>query len=423
MQKYGGSSVATADKIKRIARRIAWRRRQGDQVVVVVSAQGDTTDHLLKSAAEISAAPTPREMDVLLAAGEQMSMALLAMALNDLDCPAISLTGPQAGIYTDENHTSAKIKTLDPARVLTELDAGYVVVVAGFQGADPAGDIATLGRGGSDATAIALAAALEADHCQVFTDVDGVYTADPRIVPTARRMDQVSYDELLELAAAGAQVMQLRSVELAKQFGVAFEVLSSLAPLPEEGGEEKGTMVVAKLDAEKQRLVSGVAVDYNTARITVMHVPDKPGMAARLFTSLGSQRISADCIVQSGGPGQTVADISFTVKKDELEKAIQVVRQFMDGIAGTRMVYDLDVAKVSIVGAGLASNYGVAAAMFAAMAAEEINIELITGSEIKITCLVRSSRAADAVRAVHDRFRLGDNGVDLDSVLGEASGG
>jgi len=410
VQKYGGSSVATPEKFRRVARRIAWKRRQGHDVVVVVSAPGDTTDELLERAAAITDRPDPREMDVLLATGEQMSIALLTMALHDLGCPAISLTGPQAGFQTDDHHRAARILHIDTTRIREELAKGRVVVVAGFQGLDPHGDLTTLGRGGSDASAIALAAYLKADQCQIFTDVDGIYTADPRLVPTARRLDEISYDEILELAAAGAQVMQLRSVEFAKQYGVEFEVLSSTAPLPEEGGEEKGTKVVAALSANNHRVVSGVAVDSKVARITIVNLPDRPGVAARIFGALGDAKINLDMIVQSAGTvadDRPLADIAFTCSRDDLDVALQVCQEVVKEFPGARVVYDTDVAKVSIVGSGVASNYGVAAKMFQALAEQGINIELITGSEIKISCLVRASQAVTAVRAVHDKFGLG----------------
>nr|PZN74353.1 MAG: aspartate kinase [Bacillota bacterium] len=411
VQKYGGSSVSTAEKYRRVARRIAWKKRQGNDVVVVVSAPGDLTDELIERARSITDRPSAREMDVLLATGEQISIALLTMALHDLGVDAVSLTGPQAGFQTDDHHRAARIRNIDTTRIRRELAAGRVVIVAGFQGQDEHGDITTLGRGGSDASAIALAAYLGADQCQIFTDVDGIYSADPRIVPNARRLDEISYDEILELAAAGAQVMQLRSVELAKQYGVEFEVLSSLGPLPDEGGEERGTKVVAKLSPNNHRVVSGVAVDSKVAHITLIGLPDRPGVAYRWFKALGDARINLDMIVQSAGTGcgnGPTADISFTCARDDLETALEVCNRLLPEFPGARVIYDTDVAKVSIVGSGVASNYGVAAKMFEALAEKDINIELITGSEIKISCLVRASRAMEAVRAVHDKFQLGD---------------
>ncbi|MGE5676004.1 MAG: aspartate kinase [Mycobacterium leprae] len=403
VQKYGGSSVATPEKFRRVARRIAWKRRQGFDVVVVVSAPGDTTDDLLEKAAAITNAPNPREMDVLLATGEQVSIALLAMALHEVGCPAVSLTGPQAGFQTDDNHRAARIQHIDVTRVKQHLAEGKVCIVAGFQGLDNHGDQTTLGRGGSDASAIALAAYLEADACQIFTDVDGVYTSDPRLVSTASRLDEISYDEILELAAAGAQVMQLRSVEFAKQYGVEFEVLSSLATLPDEGGVEKGTKVVAALNPHNTRVVSGVAVDSKVAYINVLNTPDRPGVAAKVFGALGRAKVNVDMIVQSIGTG----DLAFTCARDDLDLALSVCQEAIAEFPGAQVIHRVDVAKVAIVGAGLASNYGVGAKMFEALSENGINIELITGSEIKISCLVPASQAVAAARAVHDKFELG----------------
>lgn len=409
VQKFGGSSVANAEKFRRAARRIAWKRQQGYDVVVVVSAPGDTTDDLLEKSGELCSSPSAREMDVLLSTGEQISIALLALTLQEIGCPAVSLTGPQAGFQTDDNHRAARIINIDTTRIRRELAEGKVCVVAGFQGLDHRGDITTLGRGGSDASAIALAAYLDAEQCQIFTDVDGVYTSDPRLVPTARRLKEISYDEILELAAAGAQVMQLRSVEFAKLYGVEFEVLSSLAPLPAEGGVEMGTKVVAALSPTNNRIVSGVAVDSKVARITLLSLPDRPGVAARVFSALGRAKVNVDMIVQSAGVtagSSSSADIAFTCTRDDLDLALEVCQEVLSVFPGTQLVYDIDVAKVSIVGSAVASNYGVAAKMFEALAEKGINIELITGSEIKISCLVRASQAVEAVRAVHDKFEL-----------------
>lgn len=410
VQKYGGSSVANAEKYRRVARRIAWKKQQGFDLVVVVSAPGDMTDDLIERATEITKSPPAREMDVLLATGEQISIALLSMALKEIGVPAVSLTGPQAGFQTDDNHRSAKILEIDTTRVKKELSEGKVVIVAGFQGMGIHGDITTLGRGGSDASAISLAAYLEAEACQIFTDVDGVYSADPRLVPNASRLDEIAYDEILELAAAGSQVMQLRSVEFAKQYGVEFEVLSSLAPLPNEGGVERGTKVVAALSPTNTRIVSGVAVDSKVAHITLLSLPNRPGVAYQVFQALGKARVNLDMIVQSAGAvcnGSPTADISFTCARDDLDLALEVCHQLLPELPGARVEYDTDVAKVSIVGSGVQSNYGVAATMFEALSEKGINIEVITGSEIKISCLVRSSQAVEAVRVVHDKFQLG----------------
>ncbi len=408
--KFGGSSVANAEKFRRAARRIAWKRQQGHDVVVVVSAPGDTTDHLLEKAAELTDSPSAREMDVLLATGEQMSIALLSMALHAVDCPAVSLTGPQAGFQTNDHHKAARILNIDTTRIRKELADGKVCIVAGFQGLDPHGDITTLGRGGSDASAIALAAYLGADECLIYTDVDGVYTTDPRLVPEARRLDEISYDEIMELAAAGAKVMQLRSVEFAKQYGVEFEVRSSLAPLPQEtGSEQRGTRVVAHLSPQSQRVVSGVAVDSKVARITFWDLPDRPGVASRIFQALGEAKVNVDMVVQSAGvvaDRSLTADIAFTCAKDDLDQALEVCQQLLEELPGARLQHDTNVAKVSIVGAGIATHSGVAATMFEALAERNINIELITGSEIKVSCLVSASQAVEAVRAIHEKFAL-----------------
>jgi aspartate kinase len=412
VQKYGGSSVKNAERFKRAAQRIAWKRAQGFDVVVVVSAPGDTTDDLLEQAAALTAKPSAREIDVLLATGEQVSIALLAMALQEIGVPAISLTGPQAGFLTDDSHRAAKIQHIETSRVRRELAAGKVVIVAGFQGQAPNGDITTLGRGGSDASAIALAAYLQADECQIYTDVDGIYSADPRIVPDATRLDEIAYDEILELAAAGAQVMQLRAVELAKQYGVAFTVLSSYAPLPQEGGREEGTKVVAELSPTISRIVSGVAVDRNVAHIALYNIPDQPGVAAKVFAALGAAKINLDMIVQSvghktvGQKAQALADISFTCAREDLAQAAQICRDVLGQWPGAEVRCAVDVAKVSLVGSGVQSNWGVAGMMFEALAENGINIELITGSEIKISCLVKEEHVVKAAQVVHAKFGL-----------------
>lgn len=422
VQKYGGSSVASVEKIKRAARRIAWKQSQGHDVVVIVSAMGDTTDDLVELAHAINEGshPSGREMDMLMVNGEQISIALMAMALHKLGVPAVSLTGFQAGFLTDDTHRNARILDVKPQRVKQELAGGKVVIVAGFQGWNEARDLTTLGRGGSDLTAIALSATLGAEACQIFTDVDGVYTADPRIVPGSRKLDEISYEELLELASAGSQVMQLRSVEFARQYGVEFEVLSSLAPLPEEGGLEKGTKVVAQVNQQFQRAVTGVAVNSKVARITLLGVPDRPGVAARLFNAFARNKVVLDDIVQSGGPGATSADISLSVAKDDLDVSLEICREMLQQWPGTQLIYDVDVAKVSVVGSGVASNYGVAAIMFEALAEKGINIEMITGSEIKISCMVRAAQAVEAVRAIHEKFNLGSGSA---SLIGERNAG
>lgn len=409
VQKYGGSSVKNAERFKRVAQRIAWKQSQGFDVVVVVSAPGDTTDDLLEKAAELTPNPAAREIDMLLSTGEQVSIALLAMALHTAGVKAVSLTGPQAGFRTDDSHRAGRIQHIETARVKEELAKGNVVIVAGFQGQAPNGDITTLGRGGSDASAIALAAYLQADECQIYTDVDGIYSADPRIIPQAQRLDEIAYDEILELAAAGAQVMQLRSVELAKQYGVEFSVMSSYAPLPQEGGIETGTKVVAALSPTISRVVSGVAVDRNVAHIALYNIPDQPGIAARVFRDLGEAKINLDMIVQSVGRNNhsvSVADISFTCSRADMERAAAICQEILNQWPGAEVRTATDVAKVSIVGSGVQSNWGVAGLMFEALAENEINIELITGSEIKISCLVKEEHVVKAAQVVHAKFGL-----------------
>jgi aspartate kinase len=414
VQKYGGSSVKNAERFKRVAQRIAWKQAQGFDVVVVVSAPGDTTDDLLERAAELTKTPADREIDMLLSTGEQVSVALLAMALHAHGVKAVSLTGPQAGFRTDDTHRAGRIQHIETARVKEELAQGKVVIVAGFQGEAPNGDITTLGRGGSDASAIALAAYLQADECQIYTDVDGIYSADPRIIPGAQRLDEIAYDEILELAAAGAQVMQLRSVELAKQYGVGFKVMSSYAPLPHEGGDEEGfievgTRVVAELSPTISRVVSGVAVDRNVAHIALHNIPDQPGIAARVFGALGVARVNLDMIVQSVGRNRqsvSVADISFTCTRSDVDRAASICHEILVHWPGAEVRTAVDVAKVSIVGSGVQSNWGVAGLMFEALAENGINIELITGSEIKISCLVKEEQVVKAAQVVHTKFGL-----------------
>lgn len=408
VQKYGGSSVKNGERFKRVAQRIAWKQAQGFDVVVVVSAPGDMTDDLLERATELTANPSAREIDMLLATGEQVSIALLAMALHQAGVKAVSLTGPQAGFRTDDTHRAGRIQHIETARVKAELAQGKVVIVAGFQGQAPNGDITTLGRGGSDASAIALAAYLQADECQIYTDVDGIYSADPRIIPEAQRLDEIAYDEILELAAAGSQVMQLRSVELAKQYGVEFKVMSSYAPLPSEvGGAEIGTRVVAELSPTISRVVSGVAVDRNVAHVALYNMPDAPGVAAKVFQALGEARVNLDMIVQSvGRHAEAVADISFTCTRDDREKAEAICKEVLSQWPGAEVRTSVNYAKVSIVGSGVQSNWGVAGLMFEALAEQQINIELITGSEIKISCLVKEEQVVKAAQVVHAKFGL-----------------
>ncbi|HHW41963.1 MAG TPA: aspartate kinase [Syntrophomonadaceae bacterium] len=396
VQKYGGTSVANPELIKNVARRVVRTREEGNQVVVVVSAMGHTTDQLLELAQAITSHPPEREVDMLLATGEQVSIALMAMAINELGYPVVSFTGAQAGITTDRNHTKALIKKVDPKRVRQALEEGKIVVVAGFQGATDDDEIATLGRGGSDTTAVALAAALQADICEIYTDVDGVFTGDPRVVPTAQKLDFISYDEMLELASLGAVVLQPRSVEFAKQFSVPLHVRSSF-------NDHEGTRVGEVSCMEKSRLVSGVAHDLNVAKIGLFDVPDRPGIAKHIFKKLAAENINVDMIIQSWmHNGKN--DIVFTVTRDDLPKALPVVEKVVKEIRASGMDYNDRVAKVSIVGAGMVTNPGVAAAMFEALADEDINIEMISTSEIKVSCVIREDQAVKAVNAIHAKF-------------------
>ena len=399
VQKYGGTSVGDAGRIKNVARRVAASRKHGDQIVVVVSAMSGVTDGLIKLAKEVTPSPPEREMDVLLATGEQTTIALTAMALDAMGVPAVSLTGAQAGIVTDGVHTKAKIRNITPKEVHRFLDAGHVVIVAGFQGQTPAGQITTLGRGGSDLTAIALAAALKADLCQIYTDVEGVFTADPRIVPDANKLEEVAYDEMLELAGSGAKVMQLRSVEIAKKFGVVFEVRSSLSDNP-------GTIVKEETRSMEEIVVRGVALNKNQAKITLVGVPDRPGIAAHVFRALADDAINVDVIVQniSHGAKAPLTDLSFTVEKPDLAKARRVISGLAADIGFQEVNTDENIAALSIVGVGMRSHAGVAAKMFEALAAEGINIGMISTSEIKISVVIDLGRGEDALRAVHKAF-------------------
>lgn len=399
VQKFGGTSVGTTERIKNVARRVARARQAGDQVVVVVSAMSGVTDNLIRLAREISDIPNDREMDMLLATGEQQTIALTAMALQELGIPAVSMTGAQAGIVTDEVHTKAKIRNLSPRHAHQMLDAGNVVIVAGFQGQTLGGQITTLGRGGSDLTGIALAAALQADLCQIFTDVDGVYTADPRLVPNARKLTEISYDEMLELAGAGAKVMQLRSVEFAKKFNVVFEVRSSLNDNP-------GTIVKEETVSMEDVVVRGVSLDKNQAKITVWGVPDRPGQAAKIFKTLSDKAINVDMIVQnvSHSGGQRVTDISFTLDKPDLLKARNLIESLRDPIGFREVTWDEGIGKLSIVGVGMRSHSGVAARTFETLAAENINIGMISTSEIKISVVIDLADGERALRATHKTF-------------------
>ena len=399
VQKYGGSSVGNIERIKNVASRIADYRSKGHKIVVVVSAMAGVTDGLIKMAKELMPIPNERELDMLLATGEQTTIALTAMALNSMNIPAVSLTGAQAGIVTDGVHTKAKIRNITPKKIHSLLDNGNVVIVAGFQGETPDGQITTLGRGGSDLTAIALAAALKAGLCQIYTDVDGVYTADPRIVPSAKKMEEISYDELLEFASAGAKVMQSRSVEFAKKFKVVFEVKSSMNNNP-------GTIVKEETKSMEDVVIRGVALDKNQAKVTVVAVPDKPGIAAQIFKALADATINVDMIVQnvSHGNGIRTTDVSFTVDKADLLKAKKVIDGLKEAIGFKDIITDENIAKLSVVGVGMRSHSGVAAKMFDSLAKEGVNINMISTSEIKISVVIDIAAAEKATRTVHNAF-------------------
>jgi aspartate kinase len=404
VQKYGGSSVADAERIKRVAERIVANRKSGNDVVVVVSAMGDTTDELLDLAHRVSPLPHGRELDMLLTAGERISMALLAMAIHNLGYEARSYTGSQAGVITTSSHGRARIIDVTPGRVQRALDEGAIAIVAGFQGvAQDTKDITTLGRGGSDTTAVALAAALKADVCEIYTDVDGVFSADPRIVPNARHITQITYEEMLELAACGAKVLHLRSVEYARRAGLPIHVRSSYTNQP-------GTLVTGSTEEMpvEQALITGVAHDRSEAKITIVGVPDEPGEAARIFEAVAAAESNIDMIVQNvstEGTGRT--DISFTLPKSDGPTAMAALNRVQDAVGFRGLLYDDHIGKVSLVGAGMRSHPGVAAKFFAALAGAGVNIEMISTSEIRISVVCRDIDLDAAVRAVHEAFELG----------------
>ncbi len=395
VQKFGGSSVKDAERLRNVAQIITETYAKGNGVVAVVSAQGDTTDELIEKAAEISRSPSKREMDTLLSAGEQMSAALLAMAIETLGFPVISLTGWQAGFITSSAHATARIRRIDTERVQNELSKKNIVIVAGFQGVNRYDDITTLGRGGSDTSAVALAAALKADRCQIFTDVDGIYVADPRKVKNARKLAEISYDEMMEIATLGAQVLLNRSVEMAKKYNVEIEVLSSL--------ERKPGTIVREVTRVEKMLIKGVTKDSNIARIAVMGVADMPGMAYRLFSALAAKHINVDIILQSIGRDGT-KDVSFTVSKEDKDATMKVLDGMLPLLHAKEIVCDENISKVSVVGAGIQSNPGVAARMFEALSEANINIQMIATSEIKISVLIDAANADRAVSVVYDQF-------------------
>lgn len=398
VQKYGGSSLADAAKIRDVARRIALAKERGDKVVVVTSAMGEATDELISLAYQVSDRPDERELDSLLSTGEIVSSTLLAMALKSLGYKAISLSGAQAGIRTDKAHSRARIMGVVPDRVIKELKAGKIVIVAGFQGLTEEKDIATLGRGGSDITAVALAAGLGAERCEIYSDVDGIYTADPRLVPEARKLDQIGYEEMLELAFYGARVMHPRAVELGELYGIPILVASSFS-------EKPGTLVHGGIAMEVRNKVRGITQDLNVAKVTILGVPDRPGIATAIFEPLARANVNVDTIVQNASV-ERVTDLTFTVARSDLDKAIAVVKPVVEAIGARGCASDAKLGKVSIVGAGMQSAPGYASRMFRALYDQGINIELITTSEIRITCIIDEARVEDAVRALHHAFEL-----------------
>lgn len=398
VQKYGGSSVANPDRIKNVAERVTGYKKRGYDLVVVVSALGDTTDELIKLAQKISNNPPEREMDMLLSTGEQISVALLAMAIQRLGYEAISLTGFQVGIITDTAHTKARIVKIEADKIKQELKKDNIVIVAGFQGMAPNQDITTLGRGGSDLTAVALAKTLAADECEIYTDVEGVFTCDPRIEPKARKIEKITYDEMLEMASLGAQVMQARSIEVAKKFDIPIHVRSSFSDRP-------GTMIIEEVENMEDVVVRGVTLNKNESKITICNVPDKPGIAAKIFNELSLGGINVDMIVQNVSHTRQT-DISFTTAKSEAAKAIKLTKKAASSIGELEVLEDSDIARVSIVGVGMKTHPGVAAKMFETLAREKINIEMISTSEISISCIIKKKFAETAVRALHEKFGL-----------------
>ena len=405
VQKYGGSSVSSTDKIKRIAQGIVDQAHRNPNLglIVVVSAMGNTTDKLIKMAQDVNANPSDREMDMLLSTGEQVSISLLAMAIEALGHPVISLTAPQVGIRTTGIYKKAKILEVNASRLLSELEKGKIVIVAGFQGVTENDDITTLGRGGSDTTAVAIAGALKASKCDICTDIDGVYTADPRIVSNARKLKEISYDEMLEMATLGAKVLHPRSVELAMSYNIPLEVRSSFS-------KAEGTIVKGAMKMEEILRVSGVTHDKNISEIAVLGVPDIPGIAFQVFSTLDEHNISVDTIIQSVRK-EHVNDISFTVKEDDLAKAVEVLEKLIQELGGQGVEYYQQVAKVSVIGAGLINKSKVARAMFQALSEEGINIRMISSSEIKLSCLINADQVEIAVKSVHDKFVL--NGIEI----------
>ena len=399
VQKYGGSSVANPDRIKNVARRVSDYYKKGHSLVVVVSALGDTTDELLGLSEQISKNPSHRELDMLMSTGEQISVSLLAMALHELKCDAISFTGAQVGILTDSSHTRARILDINTDRIREELKKKRVVIVAGFQGTNLQREITTLGRGGSDLTAVALAKALRADACEIYTDVEGIFTTDPRLVSTAQKIKRISYEEMLELASSGAQVMQSRSIEVAGKFNIPLHVRSSFS-------KKEGTWIVKEDRSMEDVLIRGVSLSKNEAKLTLSRVPNRPGTAAAIFKTLAEAGINVDMIIQNIGEAAST-DISFTVPKGEVERAVASLKKIAAKVGFGKISADVNVAKVSVVGIGMRSHAGVAAAMFEILGKNRINIEMISTSEIKISCVVKKTDAERAVKILHEQFKLG----------------
>jgi aspartate kinase len=406
VQKFGGTSVADVEKIRSAARKAIRAQRQGHQVVMVVSAMGKNTDRLLELAGDVSSNPPAREMDMLLSTGEQVSVALVAMAINELGAEAVSLTGGQIGMHTDSSFSKARIQSISTERIERLLSDGKIVVAAGFQGIDDDLNITTLGRGGSDTTAVALAAVLKADACEIYTDVDGVYTTDPRLLPEARRVDVISYDEMLELASLGAGVMHNRSIEFAKKFGVPIHVRSSFS-------DTEGTMIVTESESTTAP-VGGAAMTPDEARVTVLNVPDVPGKSLQIFSAIGEKKIAVDMVVQNVG-SEGLADVSFTVERSELPATLDAINGVIDQVGASGVTHDENVSKVSVVGINMASQAGVASRMFRALADADVNIQMITTSEIKISALVPREQASKALRVVHQAFSLHERPADAKS--------
>ncbi|MFH1504537.1 MAG: aspartate kinase [Candidatus Omnitrophota bacterium] len=399
VQKYGGSSVANLEKLENAAKRIISYAKKGSRVIVVVSAMGDTTDELVSLAKKINPFPSEREMDMLMSTGEQISCALLAMVIHKKGKKAISFTGPQVGIITDTFHTQAKILKIEADRIKKELDKGKIVIVAGFQGLSVTSEITTLGRGGSDLSAVALAVALKADVCEIYTDVDGIYTADPRIVPEAKKIKYIIFDEILELASRGAQVMHTRAVEVAKKFNISLHVRSSFS-------QKEGTIIMEKVPYIEEAVVRGIALAEDEAKVTLCDVPDKPGIAANIFNDLASKNVNIDMIVQNVSH-KKMTDISFTVSKKDVAKTLKISRELSNRLGAGSVLCDEAIAKVSVVGVGMKSHSGVAAKCFSALAKNKINIDMISTSEISISCTVKKQSGKKALKILHKTFKLG----------------